>query len=271
MNAFERIANGKPACLAQAALEYAADEYPDLDIAVYTEKLNDMIERFQTMLGRETCEPAILEQLNRYFFGDLGFSGNKSNYYDPRNSYLNEVIDRRLGIPISLSVIYQTIARSVGLPLIGINVPGHFMLALQARNQSRRLYIDVFNGGQTLDWNECRDRILPMIGSGPCLCESDLPSMSSCEILTRMLRNLKGIYSRTDRCRCLRIQQRIVELQPEDPVELRELGLLFFHAGRPMHAMQTLQRLLEVQPDFAEDGEIADYLVRASREAALLN
>lgn len=270
MSAFEEICQGRPTCLVAAALDFARDEYPDLDVRSYLTFLAGLKDQFAAK-ARSVQEPEeVLRLLNDFFFGELEFTGNTENYYDPRNSYVNDVLDRRMGIPISLSIVYRLLASAAGVALEGINFPGHFLLTYQ-RPSGRRIYIDVFQCGQWLDWTDCRQRVGETMGPEFRLCEEDLRPMTNGEILVRMLRNLKGIYSRLDLSRCLKVQERIVRLAPDDPNESRDLGILYFHAGKPLHAMETLERLVREHPEVSEGDVVAGYLDKAAREAVLLN
>lgn len=268
VDAFSRLAADRPAGLVEAALEIARDEYPDLDIAGYLARLAEMVAGFAREREVESSLADSLAALNRYFFGELGFAGNKSEYYDPRNSYLNDVIDRRVGIPISLCVLYRELARGAGIALEGINFPGHFLLAARLP-AGGRLYVDVFHSGQLLDWRQCKARL----EHGPALAfeERDFPAMSEREILTRMLRNLKGIYGRSDPGRCARVQERITRLWPGDPAESRDLGILYARSGRPVAAVRTFESLLRDHPDWSERESVEGYLAHAKREAVLVN
>lgn len=270
MDAFEKIATGREACLADAALVFAADAYPDLDFAIYREQLQLMVEGFDIFLAGVCTPRGVLQMLNEFFFRDLDFTGNCNDYYDPRNSYLNEVIDRRRGIPISLSVLYRHLAESAGVRLEGMNFPGHFMLAFEP-GAGHRLYIDVFNEGAWLEWDECLARIREFAGDERPIDEDDFRSMTDREILGRMLRNLKGIYWRDDPKKCLQVQERLVRLFPRDPNEHRDLGVLYLHAGRPVLAVRTLQDLIRRHPPAGEQPIIREYLANATREAVLVN
>jgi regulator of sirC expression with transglutaminase-like and TPR domain len=269
MGSFEQICRGQHASLVEAALEFAADEYPELPTSEYLELLYLLGRDFNRFRGKENQPENVLRLLGDYFFGELGFTGNTEEYYDPRNSYLNEVIDRRVGIPITLSVLYQYLAQAAGINLCGMNFPGHFLLAYQREHD--RIYIDVYQAGRWLDWEECEARLSEMGTGNASLTEGALAPMEPREILLRMLRNLKGIYSRSDLARCLRIQQRIARLIPDDPSEVRDLGILYFHAGRPTQAVRTLDRLKRQHPLMIDHEVIDSYLTKAARQAILVN
>ena len=269
MSSFEEITTGKEGCLIQAALEFAVDEYPHLDVNNYLRTIHHFAREFDRFRGNETQPENILRLLSDYFFGELEFTGNTENYYDPRNSYLNDVIDRRMGIPISLSVVFQHLASAAGVKLVGVNLPGHFLLAYEG--PSDRIYIDVFQCGRWLDWNDCETRLVEAMGGKVAVAESDLTSMTSQEILLRMLRNLKGIYSRCDLARCLNVQKRIVALSGTDPTEIQDLGILYFHVGKPRLAVRTFDKLMRDHPTLSEREVVKSYLSKATREAVLLN
>jgi regulator of sirC expression with transglutaminase-like and TPR domain len=273
MSAFQQIAEGRSGSLVKAALEFARDEYPYVDVAGFAERIRELNAGFELYRAVQADHPTsphgILNALNQYFFGELGFRGSTEDYYDPRNSYLNDVIERRVGIPISLSVLYREIAGSAGLELCGVNLPGHFVLAYPPR-LGMRTYVDVFGGGQCLDWKGCCERLRLAAGKS-VLRESEFPPMSDRDVLVRMLRNLKGIYSNTDACRALRVQERLVALLPDEPAEQRDLGLLYYRNGRPIIALKTLQELVRRHPKMGEVEFIRDSLRQAAREAALVN
>lgn len=274
MGAFEDVAEGRSANLLAAAFEIAADEYPHLSAEGGMSRFTRLVKGFELFRSIHLSEPAkptaVLAALNDYFFNDLGFRGSLEDYYDPRNSYLNDVVERRVGIPITLSLLYMQLAASAGVELCGVNLPGHFMVAYPAR-LGPRVYIDVYNGGRALDWQGCCERLGEILQRKIVLKESDFPPMSQREVLVRMLRNLKGIYSQADFIRALRVQERLVRLLPDEPSEQRDLGLLYSRVGKPIQALRTLQALVRRHPALGEVEFIRDSLRHAAREAALAN
>lgn len=269
MSAFAAICQGRQACLVRASLEFAIDRYADLDPEEYVRVLGRFAKSFTAYRGDEEQPENVLRLLNDFFFGEMEFTGNSENYYDPRNSYLNDVLDRRKGIPISLSVIYQYLAATAGVHLVGVNFPGHFLLAL--RRPTDRIYIDVFQCGEWLDWSDCLERFETTCATPLSLDEVDLVPMTDSEILLRMLRNLKGIYSRADLACCLQVQERICQLAGRDPSELRDLGILYLHQEKPILAIRAFERVLREHPHFNDRHVIESYLEKASRQAVLLN
>ncbi len=146
-----------PFNLAEAALYIALEEYPDLNIQTYLQRLDRMAEEVSQGLPPEPYPLKILQTINRYLFETLGFQGNERDYYDPRNSFLNEVLDRRTGIPITLSLVYLEIARRIGFPMTGINFPGHFLI--RPEQEGMELWVDPFHQGEILFPEDCKNRI----------------------------------------------------------------------------------------------------------------
>lgn len=179
--------------LEQANWLLARSRYPLLDVAPYRIRLDQMAHELRERLtGRETPR-ATIEVCNHYLFQMLGFRGNQQDYYDPDNSYLHRVLDRRLGIPISLSVLYLLIGKRLGLPLFGVNLPGHFILTW--RSPDVAFFLDPFNGGRVLEAAECR-KVSERLGGR--LAETSLMPISPKQILLRQCRNLQVIYRARD-------------------------------------------------------------------------
>ena len=246
---FTAIANTRDdeIALDEAALWIAAEEYPDLDVSAYLARLDQLAQEAAPRLEGLTSDAERVGRLNRFLFLDEGFSGNRSDYYDPRNSYLNDVLDRRAGIPITLSLVYIAVGRRLGLHLEGIGFPGHFLVKCRGEGE---IIIDPFLGS-TLSLEDCQERLESLAGeSVPLQPELHLRSAGAREILTRMLGNLKQIFvQRQDWDRALDCCERTLILFPDAPQELRDRGLVLeqidcFHA-----AASDLDRFLELAPD----------------------
>jgi regulator of sirC expression with transglutaminase-like and TPR domain len=167
--------------------------YPSLDVTVYERQLNDMARELRGQIGSRVSGEETVKALNRYLFTEQGFKGNTKNYYELDNSYLNRVIDRRTGIPISLSAVYLLIGKRLGLPVHGIGMPGHFLVKYES--EKYKIFIDCFNGGALLTEKNCA-RFLTEAGYG--FEERYLQKSSTRAILTRMIKNLLAIYSKLD-------------------------------------------------------------------------
>jgi regulator of sirC expression with transglutaminase-like and TPR domain len=264
--------------LARACLLIAQDAYPGLDVERYMAQLETMALKLRARLkDAGGAEPRILA-LNEYLFQELGYWGNTDDYYDPRNSYLNEVIDRKTGIPITLAVVYMEIGRRIGLPLEGVSFPGHFLVRLRLR--SGVLVLDPFAGGAPQSADELRQRLARVIPEGTAgeLSVAELPleqflePASNRQILARVLRNLKGIYREADKPeRMLEVLNRVLVVSPGASGELRERGYLYrrLECWRP--ALQDLTAYLEREPAAADLEEIRAVLVELAARCARLN
>lgn len=251
--------------LAKAALYIAQEEYPDLDIEAYLNALDVMAAEVEERLPVERYPLRIIKSLNQYFYDDLGYTGNTSDYYDPRNSFLNEVIDRRTGIPITLSLVYLEVARRLDFPMVGINMPGHFLI--RPEFQDAEIFVDAFNRGEILFEQDCQERLAQIYGRPVSLQPSVTEPVSPRQLLVRMLTNLKMIYlNRTDLPKALSVVERILLLFPDAPIELRDRGLLYYQLGYKSKASQDLEIYLAMLPN-AEDADVIRRLLeQLSRE-----
>src|SRR5688500_1792775 len=215
--------------LVRACLLIAQDAYPGLDIERYLGEVERMALRLRPGAARCSSPEERVIALNQFLFEDLGFWGNTSEYYDPRNSYLNEVIDRKTGIPITLSILYMEVGRRVGLPLEGGSFPGHFLVRVRVRGGT--LVLDPSAGGAPQSAHELRERLQRVIPAGvaPDVPVAELPldqflePASKRQILSRLLRNLNAIYRETDKPeRMLEVINRMLVVTPEANGELRD-------------------------------------------------
>ena len=257
----ERDDDGLP--LLGIALLIARDEYPALDPAQY-----DAIAQAHADGARaqvESIEPLPLKMaaLNRHLFDELGYAGDHAEYYDPRNSYLNEVFERRLGNPISLAVVQMEVARRLGLPLDGVSFPGHFLVRLPVDDGV--LVMDPFNRGRPLDEGELRERARPHLGGEPPDDEAlyqILHPASHRAMLMRMLRNLHGTYAESDDWeRAVRCADRILRLSPDNAEALRDRGLGYEKLGYRRGARADLARYLQLHPRAADADSLRERLV----------
>lgn len=242
--------------LARGALLIARMEYPELAIGDYLERLDRMAEVVRERLGSSADLPDALRALNQYLFVELGFAGNIEAYFDPRNSFLNDVLERKLGIPISLSVIYMEIGRRIGLPLMGVSFPGHFLVKLSV--DAGEIVLDPFSGGLSLSKEDLEFRLHGVYEPeepGELPLGDLLEAASKRDILVRMLRNLKAIYlGNQDLHRALNVAQRLLLLEPGEPREIRDRGLIYLQLECFRPAAKDLERYLREVPQ-AEDAE----------------
>ncbi|MEJ2660247.1 MAG: transglutaminase-like domain-containing protein [Desulfobacteraceae bacterium] len=242
--------------LVEAALLIARTAFPDLSVSDCTEFLNRWAERLRKSLGDSPSAGDILIHLNRILFDEEGFRGNRQNYYDPQNSFLNRVLERKLGIPISLSLIYSEVGRRAGFPVHGIALPGHFIVGLL--HASGTLFIDPFNRGEILTEKECQQRIEARYGRPAALDKGWKTPATKKEILRRVLRNLKAIYRHLNQdLQSFEMIQWILAVDPDAPAELKERGLLYEAMGNDAFAVRDLERYLEVDPTSDDNDLIA--------------
>lgn len=246
---FERAVQGADGDidLARAALLVAAEEYPQLPVDAYLQRLDIFAERARDRLAGETAPPVVLQSLLRTLFEEEGMRGNADAYYDPRNSFLNDVLDRRLGIPLTLSIVLLEVGWRLGLPLRGVNFPGHFLVAFEG--ESMGFLVDPFDGGRIRFEDEGQALLDRVYGGGVRLREAFFQRAGRREMLARLLTNLKGIYlnARDDR-RALQAVERLLLVAPEAADEVRDRGILLARAGRVGEAIDDLERYLDLAP-----------------------
>ena len=238
--------------LAEAALVIAAEEYDSLDIDYYLGRL-DALAADEALAGAPASDPSErVSQLNRYLFDTCGFSGNRDQYEDPRNSFLNEVLERRSGIPISLALVYMEVGRRIGLPTAGIGFPGHFLVKVSGPEE---IIVDAFHG-RVVSLAECEQQLRAVTRSKVALDpEVHLRAATTREILARMLTNLKQIGLRGGEFeRALGCSDRILLLIPGAPEELRDRALLNEKLQYYRAALEDFKQLAEVAPETRAGG-----------------
>lgn len=233
--------------LAEAALLIAAEEYPDLRPGAYLDRIARMAIELKQRIRAEVEPRRVVEMANTYFFEEQHFKGNREEYYDPKNSYLNDVLDRRVGIPISLAVVYIAVGERAGLPVRGVGMPGHFLVKYAPG--SGEIFVDAFNA-RTLTREECGKMLEEMYGGTVEMRPALLEPSTKRQILARILNNLKSLYqSRGDLPRALAASDRILLADPHLTSEWRDHGLILFQMRRDTQALKDFHRYLEVRPE----------------------
>jgi regulator of sirC expression with transglutaminase-like and TPR domain len=256
--------------LAEASLLVAAEEYPGLDVRGYLARLDEMSCSLRLRLDEEPRPERAVMALNRYMFHELSFRGNTEQYYDARNSYLNEVLDRRTGIPLSLSTVYMEVARRAGLEVEGVGLPGHFVVRVQT--PGRPLLVDPFHGGTLLTEKDCQERLDRIFGGKVTLEPKMLRPCLRKDMLERMLRNLKAIYLRDeDVDRALRVVDLIVRIQPGSAEDLRDRGVLYASLDCYGLAARDLESYLALAPQAKDAEDLAARVAGLRHRAARLN
>lgn len=253
--------------IAEAALVLAREEYDGIDVDAYLQRFADLADKARAFLGDAEDPRERIERLNHFLFVAEGFSGNRDDYYDPRNSYLNDVLDRRKGIPISLAVVYCELAQRLELPVFGVSFPGHFL----ARHLGDPdVIIDPF-AGRVISEAECARRLEGLFGEDVEFDTRLLRPAGPREILARMLNNLKQIYvERQDFSRALRCADRILVLQPDSPRDVRDRGILYQRLECFAAAVRDLERFLVLAPGDDTARTVREALPELRRQAALL-
>lgn len=250
--------------LDRAALYLAGEAYPDLEPQRYLDQLDTLAARVRDQAGPTTEPEALVRALHIHLFDHLGFTGNPSDYYSPDNSYLNRVLETRVGMPIALSVVYLEVARRLGVACQGIGLPGHFVVGLEASG----LYLDPFHGGQLLSAGDCRRLVQDMFGPSVPWREEFLAPYTKRDILFRMLNNLKQVFLGTrEYRRAVTVLEQMSLISPAAPSLHKELGWCHLRLEQLQLALEHLERYLELDPA-AEDANLVRHQVQML-EAAL--
>lgn len=256
--------------LVRAALVIARTEYPALDTELYATRVEELAQRVSS-LAPDLHPQRTLTALNHVLFAEGRLRGNREDYYDPRNSFLNDVFDRGLGIPITLSIVYMEVARRAGFPLSGVGMPGHFLLKHYSAEGDETL-IDCFNRGDILTRQECQSR-LDEIYSGEMKMQPEfLCPISRRQILVRMLNNLKTVYLSTRNFRkALSIADLILVIYPASAEDVKQRALLRYSMGLNRLAAEDLDEYLRILPKAKDAEEIRQMSLSIRRMMALMN
>jgi regulator of sirC expression with transglutaminase-like and TPR domain len=251
--------------LAKAALLIAEEEYPGLDVEAYLDRLDRMAHEVEKRFRHDEGPLVCVEALNSYLFNDLKFRGNAEEYYDPRNSFLNEVLERRTGIPITISTVYLEVGWRLGLPLHGIGFPGHFLVKYSV--EKGEIILDPFHRGSILTEKECQGRLDQVYAGRVQLRPDFLAAATKREILARILANLKGIYvAAKDYRRALAAVERMLVINPDLAPEIRDRGILRMQLSQAPQAIADLEWYVTTNPQ-AEDVEEVRKRLRDCRQA----
>jgi regulator of sirC expression with transglutaminase-like and TPR domain len=256
--------------LDRAALELARIEYPGLEIEPFLSVLDSHAGELAGRLGHRSGGLDYVEAANRYLFAELGFTGNSQNYYDPRNSCLNDVLEARTGIPITLAVVYLEIARRLARPVYGIGMPGHFLV--QYRGADFSTYIDVFHGGRLLAPAQCYALAREASGAGIPRDPRLLAPTGKRQIVARMARNLCGVYlSREAYGKALRTLDLLLAADPNSATEYKQRAAVHLKMRNPAAACADLEAYLRLAPAAEDRAEIERHLRAVRNYLAEMN
>jgi regulator of sirC expression with transglutaminase-like and TPR domain len=236
--------------LAQAALMVARMEYPALEVNTYLEKIHNIAHEINNRLPETANAAEILKQLNHVLFVEKGYEGNTSSYYDPRNSFLNDVIDRKLGIPISLSILYIELGQALGLPLAGVSFPGHFLVKLEISDGA--IVLDPYFGGISLSEEDIEERLHEYFGAGinKAKLHGVLASCSNKEIVLRMLRNLRNLYMQAENfTKALPLADILVNLDNDRADALKARAATYDQLECHIPALSDYSAYLKISPE----------------------
>jgi regulator of sirC expression with transglutaminase-like and TPR domain len=255
--------------LIRASLVIARTEYPNLAIEDYAGRVENLARRVAAEAS--DFDRATLASLNRVLFQELNLRGNREDYYDPRNSFLNDVLDRGLGIPITLSILYMEIARRVGFPLSGVGMPGHFLLKHYG-HEGGEILIDCFNSGDILSRQDCQSRLDEIYSGEMTLRPEFLHPISRRQILTRMLNNLKTVYLSTRNFRkALPIADLTLVIHPRSAEDVKQRALLRYSMGMHSLAAEDLDGYQKLSPEASDADEVKQMSISIRRMIALMN
>ncbi len=256
--------------LIRAALMIARTEYPSLDIESYATRIEELARRVAAQ-SPDLHPQRTLAALKHVLFEELKLRGNREDYYDPRNSFLNDVLDRGLGIPITLSIVYMEVARRVGLHLFGVGLPGHFLLK-RYNEDGQEMLIDCFNRGDVVSRQDCQSKLDEIYSGEMKMRPEFLHPIGRRQILMRMLNNLKTVYLSTRNFRkALAIADLILVIYPRSAEDVKQRALLRYSMNLHRLSSEDLEEYLKMSPNASDAEEIKQMSLSIRRMLALMN
>ncbi|MBI1353114.1 MAG: tetratricopeptide repeat protein [Acidobacteria bacterium] len=256
--------------LGRAAATLARLEYPDADIEACMRRIDAYAGKVGARLDKGRPRETAVSAINKLLFEELGFRGNREDYYDPRNSFLNDVLERRTGIPISLSVLYLEIAKRLELPIYGVGLPSHFVVKYDDR--SRLFFVDPYHEGRVLNQQGCRELVKTLHGRPVDLHDLHFAAVENRSIVLRMLNNLRAIYLSARRHRlALEVLDTILALEPDSAEEIKQRAWVRYELGERGSALRDLERYVDLRPNGADAEQVQDWMNKLRRTLAHLN
>jgi regulator of sirC expression with transglutaminase-like and TPR domain len=257
--------------LVRGALTIARTEYPELNIESYVQRVDELACQAEARVTEIGDASETISAINYVLFQQAGLQGNRDDYYDPRNSFLNDVLDRCLGIPITLALIYMEVGRRLGFPLFGVGMPGHFLLKNYDIDGSETL-IDCFNGGDILSAQDCQRRLDEIYSGQMTLRPEFLFAVSRRQMLTRILNNLKTVYvTARNFKKVLPLVDLVLVIYPRSPEDVKQRALLRYSLGQAKAAAEDLEEYLKMSPEASDSDEIRQTALSIRRMLALMN
>jgi regulator of sirC expression with transglutaminase-like and TPR domain len=257
--------------LLRAALAFCRIEYPQLDPEPYAHRVEQFARRVAERID-DPDEPAVcIAAMNQVLFEEEMFRGNTVDYYSPRNSFMNDVLDRRLGIPITMSLLYLEVARRAGFPLFGVGMPGHFLLK-HYDVSGRSILIDAFNCGAIVSEEDCRKKVKSIYSGQITLQPEFLLTVTRRQMLTRMLNNLRTIYlSQRDFRRAVRVVDLILVIYPRSPEDVKQRAALRYNLNDFKGALADFEEYVKMAPEASDAEEIGQTALSLRRQMAMMN
>ena len=257
--------------LLRAALTFARIEDLQLDIDRYVRQVEELSRRAAAKV-QDLDDPAqIIAALNEVLFKEEMFRGNTVDYYNPRNSFLNDVLDRRLGIPITLALVYMEVARRMGFPLFGVGMPGHFLLK-HYDVDGRAILIDAFERGSIVTEEDCRQKLDAIYSGQLALQPEFLLPVTRRQMLTRMLNNLRSIYlAQRDFRRAVQVVDLVLVIYPRSPEDVKQRAVLRYNLNDYRGALNDFEEYVKMSPDASDAEEIKQTALSLRRSMALMN
>jgi regulator of sirC expression with transglutaminase-like and TPR domain len=272
LQAFRQAVDGPEGLidLGRAALTIALDDYPNLDIDAYLGRIDRLAGSVTGRIGAEFSVYRAIAALNTVLFNEQGFRPNRENYFDSKNSFLNEVLDRKTGIPITLSVLYIEVAQRIGLPLLGVGFPGHFLVKYCDANEE--IVIDPFDGGEIKSQESLEKLLYEQYRGKLAMQPAFLEATGKKQILRRMLNNLKMIYLRDGAfLKALPVLQRLVILDPAAAEDVRDRGAIYLQLECFQQALGDFERYLQLMPDAADATVVREKIIDLTKQVSQIN
>jgi len=256
--------------LGRAALTIAQTEYPDLELTDFLSRIDQLAVDVTRHCPADTDVYRTVAAINYVLFNQHGFHGNREDYYDPKNSFLNQVIERKTGIPITLSVLYMEVAQRAGLALHGVGFPGHFLV--KYAGEGDEMIIDPFNQGEIKSRKDLGKMLSGLHGRKVALEEEFLQPTGKKQILQRILANLKAIYARSsDWIRNLAVLDRLIILDPGSAQDIRDRGAVYLQLDCFVQAREDFERYLRLAPNADDAGQVREQIIRLAKEVTRIH
>lgn len=260
------VDQGESVPLVRLAIQVAIAEYPELVPHELMDRFRQIAADVESILPENPTDGDKITALNKHLFQILKFRGDEDEYYDPRNSYINDVLRRRVGMPISLCILYLDIAGRLDLSMVGVGLPGHFIVRYVGGGAVGEIYVDPYHAGKVLTRRECVDLVNRLTGGRLPWHDDYLQSVDNRHIITRLLNNLRGAYARlADPARALRVQNYLITLHPDLAHALRDRGLILVRLQSYRGALEDLKRYLRMAPNAPDVDQIREQIVELER------